>query len=116
VPSLAHDIKWEIATSMGLFADERLVGFGQIVPKLNERLHLARLIIDPTMRGRGLGRELTSRLLQTASRNGARVISLNVVRDNTPAVTLYRALGFQERERPGDEMRSTSIYMERCPT
>lgn len=45
-------------------------------------------------RGRGIGREVTARLLRVASDSGIDRLSLSVEAGNTNAVGLYRSLGF----------------------
>ncbi|MDA8344391.1 MAG: GNAT family N-acetyltransferase [Thermaerobacter sp.] len=51
-----------------------------------------------TYRGRGYGRELLSSAAARATRAGARTLYLAVCQTNTPAVSLYRRLGFRTRE------------------
>ena len=50
--------------------------------------------VDPAMQGRGIGRTLLGLLLDVADAEDARVF-LDVRTDNTPALTLYRAHGFE---------------------
>ena len=55
------------------------------------------VVTDPAWRRRGLGRRSVGALLGWARNAGAAGACLQVVADNTPAVALYRSLGF-ERE------------------
>ena len=111
---LATEIEFRIADSWCLAENEQVVAFGQIIPKAESRLHLARLIVSPMYRGRGLGRALAGQLLERALARSPERVSLNVFPDNVAAVALYRSLGFRRIERPASELESTSHYMERA--
>jgi len=113
----AAALEFELASSWKLLEAEsqRIVAFGQIVPKLDGRLHLARLIVDPGSRATGIGRLLANELLREARETGGRLVSLNVSATNLAAIGLYRSLGFGEAERPADEPASTSLYLESSP-
>ena len=79
------------------FVDEKdaVIGFGQILPREGNVLHLARLIVDPALRGQGIGRDLCIALMQTgASKHPAEFFTLNVYESNKAAVRLYQSLGF----------------------
>ncbi len=80
-----------------------VVAFGQLMTRSDGRRHLARLISSPDHRGEGFGRGITTFLFERALEQGAKVISLNVLAVNTPAVNLYRSLGFRPAERPEGE-------------
>ena len=108
---LAEQIEFADADSWLLLRDGRPVGFGQIVPKPGGRLHLARLLVAPKIRGNGLGRELSERLVRIAQERSPSSISLNVFRENRVAVSLYQRLGFEPASRPESELDSSSRYM-----
>lgn len=77
--------------------DENLAiaGFGQTLCREEHSVHLARIIVSPAIRGRGIGRILCSQLMQRAvERYNPTVITLNVYTANAPALSLYRSLGF----------------------
>jgi ribosomal protein S18 acetylase RimI-like enzyme len=80
-----------------------LVAFGQIVPKARRRAHLARLIVAPALRGRGLGARLVTALLDRTRQSGHALASLNVDPANATAIHLYEKLGFRDASRPEDE-------------
>jgi ribosomal protein S18 acetylase RimI-like enzyme len=105
-------LEFEVAESWSLFQDGSLLALGQIVPKPDGRLHLARLIVDPNRRGSGIGRSLATHLLRIALVSGADAVSLNVDLSNAPAIALYTSLGFSETPRPEDEAQSTSLYLQ----
>ena len=62
------------------------------------------IAVVPSTRGRGVGEQLLSALLEQAQSDGHSAMSLSVERDN-PAVKLYQRFGFQ----PVREMDSTLV-------
>jgi len=108
---LPSAIEFADCTSWTAITDERIVAFGQLVPKPEERFHLSRLISAPDRRGTGLGRLITTHILQEALARGPTSVSLNVFPENAPALSLYESLGFRVRTRPRDEPESPSLYM-----
>jgi ribosomal-protein-alanine N-acetyltransferase len=73
----------------------RILGFGQTLQREANAIHLARIILAPDTRGKGLGRVLCEKLMQTAKeRHRPAKLTLNVYQDNTVAVSLYQSLGF----------------------
>ena len=84
--------------------DGNLAGFGQALAREPGAAHLGRIIVSPALRGQGVGRVLCRQLIAAAvERYRPERITLNVSTENTPAVSLYRALGFsvtaEDRER-----------------
>jgi ribosomal protein S18 acetylase RimI-like enzyme len=79
-------------------------------------LHIAQLAVDPTARGRGLGRSLVDAVEAAGVADGARDITLLVSSGNTPAVSLYQTRGFRDRASFVVAMRqpilSTSLALE----
>jgi len=91
----------------------RLVAFGQLVPKPNDRLHMARLIVAPERRGAGVGRGLVSQIVDIALSRSPTALSLNVISGNDHALRLYEGQGFVPARRPPDEPdSSTAVYLE----
>jgi ribosomal protein S18 acetylase RimI-like enzyme len=85
------------------------LGFGQYWPRPGETIHLLRIIVSPTSRGKGLGRELCGQLIAHAlAAAPARSVTLNVYRDNEAAVALYKWLGF---EVVPDKSKGDSLFM-----
>lgn len=109
---LPFAIQFEVGESWALVDQANLVAFGQIFP-VAERLHFSRLIVDPKLRGKGVGRLLTQHLLSVALSRKPPVISLNVMPDNPNARHLYQSLGFEEATRPNGEPAShpSTVYM-----
>lgn len=76
-------------------AEHVAIGFGQILPRDDNALHLARLIVDPESRGQGIGRNLCIALMKIgAEKNHVEYFTLNVYESNKAAVRLYQSLGF----------------------
>ena len=109
---LPDAIEWGRAESWTVTFNDAVVAFGQLVPKVRRRVHLARLITTPEQRGRGFGRAIAEHLLECAYSRHTDRVSLNVSPANAPAIGLYRSLGFSEAPRPTDEPASDSMYME----
>ena len=83
VPAFFATLHWDGApVAFGLLAIDR--GMAE----------LASIMLDPTMRGRGLGRILVRAMLDHAARSGATHAFLQVASDNTVAKGLYESLGF----------------------
>lgn len=75
------------------------LGFGQIWLSPNGRTNLVRVIVDPALRGRGIGKQLCSLLLaQALGLPDVSQVFLKVRRDNLPAIAVYRSLGFNALE------------------
>ncbi len=107
-------IGWDHAANRTLIDRDHVAGFGQIIDKPDARKHLARIIVDPETRGRGLGRRLVQGLMHEARRCGARCMSLNVHPGNETAIRLYASLGFVPAENPEPGRTGRFLYME-CP-
>jgi ribosomal protein S18 acetylase RimI-like enzyme len=60
----------------------------------NRRLVLWHLYVQPSARGRGIGRQLAARVAALGRELGARHIWLETSNLNAPGVAAYRALGF----------------------
>lgn len=78
------------------------------------------IAVDPTVRGKGVGRALLAENLRQAARAGARAMFLEVDQDNAPALALYGRVGFVKvGERKGyypgkDGQRATAIVMRKA--
>ncbi|WP_168201489.1 GNAT family N-acetyltransferase [Kushneria phosphatilytica] len=94
---LWREIDGASLSSWCLVESGHLLAFGQFSPKSHRRCHLARILVAPNQRGRGVGEELCRRLIHEAqARMGAQRITLNVYHDNHAARRLYHRLGFTE--------------------
>jgi ribosomal-protein-alanine N-acetyltransferase len=96
--SLWEDINNTDATSFVLESPAgKMLGFGQVRYREQTYGHLARIIVSPRHRGRGLGRTLCLSLMREAVRlHPIQAFSLYVFPDNTSAIGLYRSLGYVE--------------------
>ena len=61
------------------------------------------IVVDPTWKGRGLGRELMRRILDWGASVGVAQVAGLVLADNAPMQAFVRALGFTLRRVPGEE-------------
>ena len=78
------------------FADGVLAGCVALNP-LNERqIEMKRLFVREGFRGRGCARALARHAMAQAGGRSYAQVALQVKRHNTPAIGLYRSLGFTE--------------------
>ena len=111
---LKEDIQFSEENTFSM-TNERgaLLGIGQLIKKENNRLHMARIIVSPNHRGKGLGNLLCRLLIREGTmRCGESYFSLNVYPDNKNAVRLYKKLGFKPRPvSPGSRGDEKSMHM-----
>jgi [ribosomal protein S18]-alanine N-acetyltransferase len=89
----------------GFFVGDRLLGYGEVWEDRDEHeAELSRLIVDPQMRGRGVGRRMVELLSERARALGYDDVWVRVVASNEPAIKAYAAAGFV-RTTPEDETR-----------
>lgn len=81
-----------------VWRDGAPVAFGRTAVE-NSVAGIFHVATPPEARRQGHGRTMTAALLAWAHRHGAREAYLQVVAENTPAVGLYRGLGFAEAYR-----------------
>ena len=74
--------------------DGKVVGVAALFRNRPDEFELARMAVDPAYRGRGIGRALALAALQNARDEGAARVSLGSNTKLTPALALYRSLGF----------------------
>jgi RimJ/RimL family protein N-acetyltransferase len=78
-----------------LLADGELVGYGEVWEDRGEdEAELARIIVDPEQRGRGLGQTLVVLLVRRAHALGYETVWVRAVPGNTAAIACYAAAGF----------------------
>lgn len=82
----------------GIFEDESLIAMAGVhtINRNTGVVAIGNVVTDEAHRGRGLAREVTSRLVADLLTNH-RLIGLNVSSDNEPAIRVYRKLGFDIR-------------------
>lgn len=99
----AYPFPW----TAGIFADCLRVGYGCWVYVIDQQVsgyavmsfgageaHLLNVCVAPELQGGGIGRSLMRHVLRQAERLGAVQLFLEVRPSNTPALALYRDLGF----------------------
>jgi ribosomal protein S18 acetylase RimI-like enzyme len=107
------DIYWDrISSRVARSENDQLLGFGQFYPKLG-RCHLARLVINPEFRRRGLGEKFIAALMEHGAEElETRKFSLYVMTANRPAYNCYRRLGFELATYPdGDAQLENCVFM-----
>ncbi|WP_223146377.1 GNAT family N-acetyltransferase [Streptomyces apricus] len=83
-------------TARALMDGERLVGYGELWLDIEEdEVELARVVVAPEARGRGLGRALVRGLLAEARLTGTADVFMRVHPDNAVALRCYRGAGFE---------------------
>jgi ribosomal protein S18 acetylase RimI-like enzyme len=99
-----EDMRWREVPAYSLLEEEsKLGGFGQYYDR-EGRCHLARLVIDPAQRGKGLGRYFIRGLMQIGMSDlGTDECSLFVMRSNRDAIRCYASLGFVRAAYPTDD-------------
>jgi ribosomal protein S18 acetylase RimI-like enzyme len=87
VPSAALLLKDDAGNAVG----------AALVLLVGDLAMILKVIVGLEARGRGYGRKLVDAALGWASGQGANEVFLHALASNTPAVSLYRSLGFAER-------------------
>ncbi|MBZ5487168.1 GNAT family N-acetyltransferase [Halomonas aquamarina] len=85
-----------------------MAAFGQLLRREGGVIHLARLVVDPALRGQGMGRALCTALMEEgASKQQVKAFTLKVFESNVPAFHLYQSLGFE----PNGRAKTGAIFM-----
>ncbi|MDH3266990.1 MAG: GNAT family N-acetyltransferase [Gammaproteobacteria bacterium] len=109
--SFVEDICWGRMASFTLRdPTDQFAAFGQLYERF-ERINLARLVVNPMMRGRGVGKKLVE-MLMAAGRSFFECpeYSLFVFRDNTMAYECYKSMGFSVTDYPQDMPHADVCY------
>jgi len=97
--------------------DGAIVGAAGLHPGEGDRIFALGMWLLAELRGRGLGRKLLEAGLETAWREGALKVELEVFTDNVAAIELYRSAGFAvedvltDRYRREDGSVKSSVVM-----
>ena len=99
--SFTEDIHWGRMATFSLRSPAgEFAAFGQLYERLN-RINLARLAVNPTMRGQGIGRRLLEMLMTLGPQMfSCAEFSLFVYRDNVVAAKCYESMGFKVTSYP----------------
>ena len=74
--------------------ENKVVGYCGYAHILDEG-HVMNVAVTATHRGKGVGRALIKRMLDSAKSNGIEAITLEVDDANKPAIALYESVGFE---------------------
>jgi ribosomal protein S18 acetylase RimI-like enzyme len=107
------DIYWDrIESRVARGMQGELLAFGQFYPKL-ARCHLARLVVNPEFRRRGVGLNFIDSLMTHGGEHlNTSEFSLYVMTVNKPAWHCYKSLGFHMEPYPhGDPHLDNCVFM-----
>jgi ribosomal protein S18 acetylase RimI-like enzyme len=89
------------------------VGCCAAIPHSRTVLELAKLAVDPSSQGHGIGRQLALAVVAFASARGFVKVVLTSNSALVAAIRLYETLGFERRAVPADvPYASVDVYME----
>jgi len=109
---LKKDIRWDVAQSFALAANDQLLGFAQVFDRYG-CLHIAQVAVNPARRGEGLGAVLVESIF-AQTKTLSKDYSLFVLTSNKVAKKLYEKLGFTiEQSPPGEQHLAECIFMVR---
>ena len=84
-----------LANGFVWLAEGRIVGNVTLLPtKTWDRYLVANVAVHPNYRRRGIARAMMHAVTSAVKTRGGRAILLQVVKDNDPAIDLYRSLGY----------------------
>jgi GNAT superfamily N-acetyltransferase len=92
-------------------ADGRSVGACALLRNDDGSFELAKMAVDPAAQGRKIGRQLGLAAIELARQHGARRVELLSNTKLTPAIALYRSLGFVEVPLPPNDYERANIKM-----
>jgi L-amino acid N-acyltransferase YncA len=77
--------------------DGEVVGWARLLPWRQRGYEVVEdlVYVDPLAQGRGIGRQLLSRLLEAARQTGCRTVVASVAADNRTGLKLHQSLGFE---------------------
>jgi putative acetyltransferase len=91
---------------------EEVVGTCAAIRVSASVVELAKLAVAPVAQGRGLGRQLSERVIRFAREAGASKVELTSHTALVQAIRLYESLGFQHEPMPPDvRYQSANVYM-----
>jgi ribosomal protein S18 acetylase RimI-like enzyme len=101
--------------AFGAFVQDELVASAAVAwpshfPSSRHKVNLWGVFVAPSARGRGLGRQLVQTAIAHAFDNGVRRVNLLVYVPNEPALSLYRALGFEACGREPEAIFLSGTY------
>ena len=91
--------------------DGRIVGGCALLRNADGSFELAKMAVDPAVRGRGVGRALGEAAIDRARALGSPRVELLSNTRLAPAISLYRTLGFVEVPLPPNDYERANIKM-----
>ena len=88
----------DLTASRVVWAQDEMIGCA-LVGRRGWSSRIAAMGISPDWRGEGVGHWLLERLIREAKKRRERAMVLEVIEQNTPAVRLYKRVGFQVQRR-----------------
>jgi L-amino acid N-acyltransferase YncA len=87
--------------------DDSIVGYAAVLPGFGWSSHVGelRLVVDPSRRRKGVGRELARQGLVTAIEMGLSKVVVDVIADHEGTIGLFSTLGFQAEALLRDHVR-----------
>jgi len=92
-------------------AEGEVVGVCALLHNDDGSFELAKMAVDPAVRGRGVGRALGEAAIEKARALGAPRVELLSNTKLAPAITLYRSLGFVDVPLPANDYERANIKM-----
>ena len=92
-------------------AEGRIVGGCALLRNDDGSFELAKMAVEHAVRGMGVGRALGNAAIARARALGARYVELLSNTRLTPAIALYRSLGFVEAPLPANDYERANIKM-----
>ena len=95
--------------------DAKIAGCGAVHKLASDICEMKRVYVRPQFRGLGIGRQLASTLIATATEAGYRLMRLETVTFMEGAISLYTSLGFHTRDAYyviPENFRQITVFME----
>lgn len=83
---------------IGVFDNDKLIGFGALLKESEDKYELDGCIIKPEYRNMGLQKELINKRIQFAKKNGANNISVMAHPENLVSLNNLKKCGFSKKE------------------
>lgn len=90
--------------------DGEVVGYGAVIPLQGWSSHVGevRVIVDPSARGHGVGRDLARRAVLASLELGLTKLVVEVMADQEVTIAMFRSLGFDPEALLEDHVRDSS--------
>ncbi len=104
VESWLHDTRARRAVAVD---GDTVVGYVAVLPLVGWSSHVGslRVVVDPAVRGQGVGRALARHGLLTSLELGLTKTVVEVVADSVPAIGMFEAIGFEPEALLRDHVR-----------